>query len=143
MATFEQVTVGLFLWWSASAALGADDAERAASRYGVAETVERIESSARSRGMKVLSHVDHGHAAEQAGLRIRPTRSLLIGAAGEAGTGGSPARLVVWQGADGVTRVARLRSPRDGPGLLDRQVAAILHAALNVGAGGPPGQPSG
>lgn len=143
MATFEQVTVGLFLWWSASAALGAEDAERAASRYGVAETVERIESSARSRGMKVLAHVDHGRAAAQAGLHVRPTRSLLIGAAGEAGTDGAPARLIVWQGVDGVTRVARLRVPRDGPDVLDRQVAAILQAALGVAAGGSPGQASG
>lgn len=103
MAAFERATVGLFLWWSANAAL-ADDPARAPSisRFGVAETAERIESGARSRGLKIVERTDHSGVAEREGFRLMPTQSLLVDAA----SGGAPVKLVVWQARSGLTMVS-------------------------------------
>lgn len=100
MSTFERATVGLFLWWSANAALGSDPRWfGAVSRFGVAETAARIEEVARRRGLSV-QRIDHGAEANAAGLRLPPTQSLWVE------QGDAAARLVVWQAPDGVTRVA-------------------------------------
>jgi hypothetical protein len=99
MAAFERATVGLFLWWSANAALGNDSRwVNAVSRYGVAETVERIEEAARRRGLSV-ERVDYSAQARAAGFKLRPTQSLSIGRAD------APLKLVVWQAPDGATVV--------------------------------------
>jgi hypothetical protein len=102
MAAFEKATVGLFLWWSANAAL-ADDPARApsVSRFSVAETAERIESGARARGLKVAERTDHGAAAERDGFRLQPTQSLVVD-----GLSGSTVRLVIWRGRNGLTMIS-------------------------------------
>jgi hypothetical protein len=102
MAAFERATVGLFLWSSANAAF-ADDPARApsVSRFGVAETAERIESGARARGLKVLERTDHSGVAQRDGFRLQPTQSLLVD-----GISGATVRLVIWRARDGLTMVS-------------------------------------
>jgi uncharacterized protein (DUF302 family) len=103
MAAFERATVGLFLWWSANGAL-LDNPCRvlSVSRFGVAETAERIEAGARSRGLKVLERTDHAALARREGYRLLPTQSLLVDSA----RGGAPVRLVIWRARDGATIVS-------------------------------------
>ena len=102
MAAFERATVGLFLWWSANAALMEDPARTpSVSRLSVAETTERIESGARSRGLKVLERTDHSGLAERDGLRLQPTQSLLLN-----GMSGALVRLIVWRASTGLTMVS-------------------------------------
>jgi hypothetical protein len=102
MAAFERATVGLFLWWSANAALMEDPARApSVSRLSVAETAERIESGARARGLKLLERTDHSGSAERDGFRLQPTQSLLLD-----GMSGAPLRLVVWRATTGLTMVS-------------------------------------
>lgn len=124
MAAFERATVGLFLWFSASLALADNpDSILAMSRFDVTETVERIETGARSRGLKVVARTDHAALAERAGYRLAPTQSLLMEFAG----GGEPVKVVVWQTSANRAAVliderARERLAAAGaglPGLLD------------------------
>src|SRR5262245_4175935 len=102
MAAFERATVGLFVWWSASVSL-VDNPGRTTtiSRFGVTETVERLESGVRSRGLKVLNRIDHSGISARDGFRLRPTQSLLVDAAG-----GAPMKLVVWEARNGATMVS-------------------------------------
>jgi uncharacterized protein (DUF302 family) len=102
MAAFERATVGLFVWWSAKVSLEDNPARTTKiSRFDVMETVERLESGLRARGMKVLDRIDHSGLAARDGFRLRPTQSLLID-----GAGGTPMKLVVWQARDGATMVS-------------------------------------
>ena len=103
MAAFERATVGLFIWWSANAALVANPARApSVSRFGVAETVERIASDARAHGLNVVACTDHSGVAERDGYRLRPTQSLLI----DGVAGGEPIKLVVWEARSGMTMVS-------------------------------------
>ncbi len=49
------------------------------SARGVAETTERIESTARARGLTVFATIDHAGEAQKAGLSMRATRVILLG----------------------------------------------------------------
>lgn len=103
MPAFERATVGLFLWWSASAALGNDAYEQLSeSRLAVAEAAERIATGVRLWGLKVLARTDHSEQARRGGYRLPPTQSLVI----DLPYGGQPVRLVVWQAEDGATIVS-------------------------------------
>ncbi|HUL64333.1 MAG TPA: hypothetical protein VLW55_06925 [Burkholderiaceae bacterium] len=127
MAAFERATVGLFLWWSANAAL-TDDPARApsVSRFSVAETAERIECGARARGLKVLARTDHSGAAARDGFRLQPTQSLLVD-----GMSGEALRLVVWRARTGLTMVSL--GPNDaGHGQAFEAELQWLHQALSA-----------
>ncbi|MCS6943936.1 MAG: hypothetical protein RMK97_00715 [Sutterellaceae bacterium] len=114
MSAFERVSVGLFLWCSAQTTL-AQDARAFVSCHGLAETVARIGSAARLRGLRV-QHDDHAAVARAAGLRLPPTHALRLG------TGDSALILVVWQAPDGRTMVGA------------REEAALAFAAAALGA---------
>ncbi|MCS7101089.1 MAG: hypothetical protein NZL99_05245 [Burkholderiaceae bacterium] len=116
MSAFERATVGLLLWWSAQATL-AQDARAFASRHGVGDTVARIESAARQRGLRV-QHDDHAAAARAAGLQLPPTHALRIG------SGDGALKLVVWQAPGGVTMV----------GAREESALAFAAAALGIAA---------
>jgi uncharacterized protein (DUF302 family) len=85
------------------------------SRHDQQETLKRIEGAIARYGMTVFARVDHGAAAEKAGMELRPTVVLLFGSP-RAGTPlmhqtptlaiDLPIRMLVWQDADGVTRLA-------------------------------------
>ena len=50
-----------------------------ASHHSVDETVERVESLLRARGVTLFAVVDHSGEAEKVGLRMRPTKLLIFG----------------------------------------------------------------
>jgi uncharacterized protein (DUF302 family) len=50
-----------------------------ASRYGVEETVRRLQAAFASKGLQVFSVVDHGGEAEKLGLKMRPTKVVIFG----------------------------------------------------------------
>jgi len=124
MAAFERATVGLFLWWSANAALMEDPARTpSVSRLSVAETAERIEAGARARGLKVLSRTDHSAIAERDGFRLQPTQSLLVD-----GMSGAPLRLVVWRASTGLTMVSLDASNAGDSSPFDSELPWLRHA---------------
>ena len=103
MAAFERATVGLFLWWSANAAL-VDNPCRlvSASRFNVEETTDRIANGARVRGLEVRERTDHAALAQRDGFHLRPTQSLIV----DGLHGAEPVRLVIWQAHSGLTMVS-------------------------------------
>jgi uncharacterized protein (DUF302 family) len=56
------------------------------SAYGVGETIDRLASEVRSKGMTIFARVDHAAGAKDAGLSLRPTLLLIFGNA----KGGTP-----------------------------------------------------
>lgn len=85
------------------------------SRFSVAETVEKIEATARSRGLTVFARIDHSGEAHRAGLQMPPTQLIVLGSP-KAGTPvmlaapGSaidlPLKVLVRQGKAGETLVS-------------------------------------
>jgi len=82
------------------------------SAFGPAETVSRLETEVKARGMTIFAHVDHAAGAAAAGMALRPTDLLVFGAA----KGGTPLmemaqtigidlplKALVWQDAAGAT----------------------------------------
>ena len=65
----------------ASGTAGAADAGliTRASPYSVTDTVDRLESTAKARGLVVFARIDHAGEAQKAGLSMKPTVLLLIG----------------------------------------------------------------
>ncbi len=49
------------------------------SKYSVAETMDRFEAEAKSKGFAVVARVDHAAAAEKAGLKMPPSQLLIFG----------------------------------------------------------------
>jgi len=82
------------------------------SHHGPQETLERFEVAIARYGMTIFARIDHGAAAEKAGLSLRPTVLVIFGNA----RGGTPLmqktptiaidlplKTVVWQDEAGVT----------------------------------------
>lgn len=55
------------------------------SAHGAKETIDRLESEVKSKGMTVFARVDHAAGAKEAGMPLRPTELLIFGSA-KAGT---------------------------------------------------------
>ena len=49
------------------------------SPYSVPETLARLESILKERGLTIFARVDHSGEAERAGLKMRPTQLLIFG----------------------------------------------------------------
>ena len=49
------------------------------SPYSVPETLARLESILKERGLTIFARVDHSGEAEKAGLKMRPTQLLIFG----------------------------------------------------------------
>ena len=49
------------------------------SRYGATETMQRLRDAVIRQGMSVFGHIDHGQAAAEAGLELRPLQVLVFG----------------------------------------------------------------
>jgi uncharacterized protein (DUF302 family) len=58
---------------------------RVASRHSVEETISRIETFLREKGIKLFAMIDHSGEAERAGLKMPATKLLIFGNA-KAGT---------------------------------------------------------
>ncbi|MGB8855647.1 MAG: DUF302 domain-containing protein [Burkholderiales bacterium] len=50
-----------------------------ASKYSVAETVDRFETEAKAKGFMIVARVDHAAAAEKAGMKMPATQLLIFG----------------------------------------------------------------
>jgi uncharacterized protein (DUF302 family) len=81
-----------------------------ASKYSVAETVERLEALLKAKGIKVFARIDQAAEARAAGLTMRPTVLVIFGDP-KAGTPlmnrypslalDLPLKALVWESADG------------------------------------------
>ena len=80
------------------------------SPYSVAETIDRVESAAKAKGILIVARVDHGGAAEKVGMSLGPTQLLLLGnpkggtplmAAVPSIAIDLPMKVLAWQDADG------------------------------------------
>jgi uncharacterized protein (DUF302 family) len=49
------------------------------SPYSVSDTLTRLESILKERGVTIFARVDHSGEAEKAGLKMRPTQLLIFG----------------------------------------------------------------
>jgi uncharacterized protein (DUF302 family) len=49
------------------------------SRYSVPETLARLQSAVKEKGMTVFALIDHSGEAEKVGLAMRPTQLLIFG----------------------------------------------------------------
>ncbi len=82
------------------------------SNYGPSETMSRLETAVKAKGMSVFARIDHAAAAANIGMLLRPTEVLIFGNP----KGGTPLmqstqtiaidlplRSLVWQDASGKT----------------------------------------
>ena len=85
------------------------------SAFGPEETMQRLETEVKAKGMTVFAHVDHAAGAAAVGLPLRPTNLLIFGAA----KGGTPLmqinqiagidlplKILLWEDADGASHVS-------------------------------------
>jgi uncharacterized protein (DUF302 family) len=82
------------------------------SAYGPKDTMDRLETEIKARGITVFARIDHAAGASQVGLLLRPSEVLIFGNA-KAGTPlmqarqsmgiDLPLRALVWEDADGKT----------------------------------------
>ena len=92
--------------------MAADGLVTVKSSYGSDETMARLESQVRAKGLTVFADIDHQAGAVAAGLALRPTRLLIFGNA----KGGTPLmqsvqtagidlplKVLVWQDLEGIT----------------------------------------
>jgi uncharacterized protein (DUF302 family) len=49
------------------------------SRYTPKETMQRLETAVKSKGMTVFAHIDHAAGAAEVGMALRPTDLLIFG----------------------------------------------------------------
>ncbi|HEY2626120.1 MAG TPA: DUF302 domain-containing protein [Candidatus Udaeobacter sp.] len=82
------------------------------SGFGPKETMDRLETEIRTRGLNVFARIDHSAGAAEAGLTLAPTELIIFGNA----RGGTPLmqwtqtvgidlplKILVWQDASGKT----------------------------------------
>jgi uncharacterized protein (DUF302 family) len=65
--------------FSISAHAGANGLVSKPSRHSVDETISRLETVVKSKGMTVYLRIDHGADAKKAGLSMRPAQLLIFG----------------------------------------------------------------
>lgn len=80
------------------------------SSYGVSETLDRLESMLRAKGLKIFARIDHGAGAEGVGIALRPTQLLIFGnpklgsqlfTSNQLAGIDLPMKALAWQDADG------------------------------------------
>jgi len=115
-----------------------------ASNFGPKETLDRLETEIRTKGMEVFARIDHAAGAAEVGLNLRPTELIIFGNA----RGGTPLmqsvqtvgidlplKVLVWEDAGGKTWlsynepswIARRHGVRNA-----EQVVSKMGAALNA-----------
>jgi len=86
-----------------------------ASNFGPKETMDRLETEIRAKGMEVFARIDHAAGAAEVGLNLRPTELIIFGNA----RGGTPLmqsaqtigidlplKALVWEDAAGKTWIS-------------------------------------
>ena len=100
------------IWLCGAYAMAADGLTTIPSGYGPKETMDRLETEIKARGMTVFARIDHAAGATEVGLSLRPTELLVFGSA-RAGTPlmqvnqaigiDLPLKVLVWEDATGKT----------------------------------------
>jgi uncharacterized protein (DUF302 family) len=136
--------IGIFLLWGAYA-MAANGLITIASSYGPKETMDRLETEIKARGMTVFARIDHAAGAVQVGLPLRPTDLLIFGNA----KGGTPLmqlnqtigidlplKALVWEDATGKTWLSyndpRWLAKRHGLGTDANPTVDAMVAGLNA-----------
>jgi uncharacterized protein (DUF302 family) len=102
---------------------------RVQSPHSVRETMDRLEATAKQRGLTVIARVDHAAAAQKVDLALRPTELLIFGnprtgtplmQASQSMGLSLPLKVLVWQDAEskvwvGYDAPADLVAARDVP----------------------------
>ncbi len=80
------------------------------SQFGVQKTMDRLEKTVKTAGMRVFARIDHAKGAEKIGKTLRPTQLLIFGSP-KAGTPlmmsdqrvgiDLPLKALVWKDAEG------------------------------------------
>ena len=60
-------------------AFGADGLAQVRSAHGATETMDRLESAVKQRGLTVFARIDHAAGAAKVGKTLRPTELLIFG----------------------------------------------------------------
>ena len=105
------VSTALICLWGVQA-MAADGLITLRSAYGPTETMSRLETAVKAKGLSVFARIDHAAGAAEVGLPLRPTEVLIFGNA----RGGTPLmqamqttgidlplKALVWQDAAGKT----------------------------------------
>jgi uncharacterized protein (DUF302 family) len=117
------------------------------SSRGPKETMDRLETEVKAKGMTVFARIDHAAEATQVGLSLRPTEVLIFGNA-KAGTPlmqsvqtigiDLPLKALVWQDASGDTWLScnepAWLAQRHGLGGETEAVIKMMTAALQAAA---------
>ncbi len=74
-----QFIVGLFLAISATTTVAADGLITVKSPYSAKETMARLETIAKQRGLIIFARIDHSAGAAKVGMTLRPTELLIFG----------------------------------------------------------------
>ena len=114
------------------------------------QTVERLESILKAKGVKLFALIDHSGEAEAAGLQMRPTKLLILGNP-KAGTPlmlASPGaaidlrlKILIWEDAKGGVKIsynapAYLQARHSFPPDLIRNIAVIETLAAEASDAG-------
>ena len=104
------LTAAICLW--EVQAMAADGLITLRSSYGPKETMNRLETEVKAKGLTIFARIDHAAGAAEVGLSLRPTELLIFGNA----KGGTPLmqavqtiaidlplKALVWQDASGNT----------------------------------------
>ena len=125
--------------------MAADGLIAIASSYGPKETMNRLETEIKAKGMAVFAHIDHVAGAAEVGLSLRPTDLLIFGNA----KGGTPLlqsnqtigvdlplKALVWEDAAGKTWLSyndpRWLAKRHGLGNDANPTVDAMVAGLNA-----------
>lgn len=113
------------------------------SAHDAATTLARLTAALEAKGVTIFARIDHAVGAQSVGLALRPTTLIIFGnpAAGTplmqaAQTAGIdlPLKALVWQGADGTTRLTyndpKWIAARHGLGVEVEKATSALAAAL-------------
>jgi uncharacterized protein (DUF302 family) len=110
-----------------------------ASSRSVPETLGRLESILKARGVTVFAHVDHSGEAEKVGLKMHPTQLMIFGSP----KGGTPVmvaaatvaidlplKALAWQDADGrvwlsYNSAENLKTRHNIPEALEKNLAVV------------------
>ena len=110
LANLVVLTASICLW--GACAMAAEGVTSLPSAFGPKDTMDRLESEIKSRGIAVFARIDHAAGAAQVSMSLRPTEVLIFGNA-KAGTPlmqqlqsigiDLPLKALVWEDANGKT----------------------------------------
>ncbi|MCK1334940.1 DUF302 domain-containing protein [Bradyrhizobium sp. 38] len=130
---------------SETQAMAADGLITIKSSFGPEDTMKRLETEVKAKGLAVFAHVDHAAGAAAVGLTLRPTDLLIFGNAKggtplmqQAQTAGIdlPLKALVWQDEQGATWLSyndpAYLAGRHGAGEPAKAAVAAMTAALHA-----------